>query len=216
MQFAKKNMETKEELGNYETIAEKFASLPLHFMRFHGGTEINQVLDAMEYAAYVYDVEHVILDNLQFMMPDNIGCGFDKFDAMDIAISKLRKFATTRNIHITLIIHPRKEEDGTTLSTSSVFGTAKATQEADNVLIVQKGPGYRYLEVTKNRFSGDVGIVPYRFNQATCEYHELTPEEVSELEAKYNEQQQTKRGSRRRQSSSKLIIPEATEESHDV
>ena len=27
-----------------------------------------QVLDAMEYAVYRYDVEHVIIDNLQFML----------------------------------------------------------------------------------------------------------------------------------------------------
>lgn len=28
----------------------------------------NQVLDAMDYAVYVHDVQHIILDNLQFMM----------------------------------------------------------------------------------------------------------------------------------------------------
>jgi len=199
-QFAKKNLEKKEDLGDYDNIASKFASLPLHFMRFHGGTEINQVLDAMEYAVYVYDVQHVILDNLQFMLPDTITRGFDKFDTMDLCISKLRKFATARNIHVTLIIHPRKEEDGAALSTSSVFGTAKATQEADNVLIVQKAKQHRYLEVTKNRFSGDLGRVPYRFDQTTCEYIELTEEEVDELESKPVEKDANKpsRGTKRK------------------
>ena len=31
------------------------------------------VLDALEYAAYVHDVQHVILDNLQFMMSGAVG-----------------------------------------------------------------------------------------------------------------------------------------------
>lgn len=31
-------------------------------------TAPNQVLDAMDYAVYVHDVQHIILDNLQFMM----------------------------------------------------------------------------------------------------------------------------------------------------
>jgi len=42
----------------------------------------------MEYAVFVYDVEHIILDNLQFMMSTtmlNRG-GFDKFDQLDTAV----------------------------------------------------------------------------------------------------------------------------------
>ena len=54
------------------------------------------------------------------------------------AISVFRQFATKHNVHITLVIHPRKEMDRVPLGISSVFGTAKATQEADNVLILQK------------------------------------------------------------------------------
>jgi hypothetical protein len=45
--------------------------------------------------------------------------------------------ATEKNVHLSLVIHPRKEQDDTMLNISSVFGTAKATQEADNVLILQ-------------------------------------------------------------------------------
>jgi hypothetical protein len=40
-------------------IADKFAALPLHFMKFHGGSDVNDVLDAMDYAVYVNDTEHV-------------------------------------------------------------------------------------------------------------------------------------------------------------
>jgi hypothetical protein len=37
---------------------------------------------------------------------------------------------------VTLVIHPRKENEQ--LTVNSVFGSAKATQESDNVLIIQQ------------------------------------------------------------------------------
>lgn len=57
----------------------------------------------------------------------------------DLALDKFRKFATDHNVHITLVIHPRKEDEGHKLTTSSIFGSAKATQEADLVVILQVG-----------------------------------------------------------------------------
>lgn len=49
-----------------------------------------------------------------------------------------------------------------------MFTALQASQEADNVLILQEKklvtcPGRRSLQVTKNRFDGDVGIFPLDF-----------------------------------------------------
>ncbi len=52
-------------------------------------------------------------------------------------IQKFRKFATAHNVHVTLVIHPRKEDE-VRLSANSIFGGAKATQEADNVVLLQE------------------------------------------------------------------------------
>ena len=49
-------------------VAECFEDLPLYFLRFHGSTVVDQVIDAMDYAVYVHDVTHIVLDNLQFML----------------------------------------------------------------------------------------------------------------------------------------------------
>jgi twinkle protein len=84
----------------------------------------HQVIDAMDFAVYAYDVEHVIVDNLQvrqsvpfdfavrlfspcppparylqFMLSrvgrKNGGGAFgDRFDQQDLAIEKFRRFAT--------------------------------------------------------------------------------------------------------------------------
>jgi twinkle protein len=116
--------------------------------------------------------------------------GFERFDQIDSAVSKFRKFATTRNVHITLVIHPRKEDDNQPLTINSVFGTAKATQEADNVIIIQRGKYYRYLEVVKNRFSGDLGIVPFRYDSQSSHYFELTPQEIQRISRPSNLKQE--------------------------
>lgn len=67
--------------------------------------------------------------------------GFDdSFSAQNFAVAQFRHFASSKNVHVSVIMHPRKEDEGKPLQTSSIFGTAKATQEADNVLILQSQP----------------------------------------------------------------------------
>ena len=52
-------------------------------------------------------------------------------------VQKFRKFATLHNVHVTLVIHPRKEDEPF-LTANSIYGGAKATQEADNVVLLQE------------------------------------------------------------------------------
>lgn len=49
---------------SFEVLADRFEDLSLYFMKFHGGSDVDEVLDAMEYAVYVNDVEHIILVRL--------------------------------------------------------------------------------------------------------------------------------------------------------
>lgn len=54
---------------------------------------------------------------------------------------------------LNVVLHPvsffLKENDDVELQTASIFGTAKASQEADNVIILQnkKGTAQKYLQV---------------------------------------------------------------------
>ncbi|KNC73737.1 hypothetical protein SARC_13706, partial [Sphaeroforma arctica JP610] len=65
----------------------------------------------MDYAVYQHSVQHIVLDNLQFMLSSVAGTRgkADKFDLQDSAISEFRRFATEKNVHVTLVVHPRKE-----------------------------------------------------------------------------------------------------------
>lgn len=90
-----------------------------------------------------------------------------------MAIEKFRHFATEHNVHITLVVHPRKEDESSKLSISSFYGSAKATQEADTVIILQNDNARRkYVDVRKNRFDGTLGTSPLYFQSKNGRYVE--------------------------------------------
>lgn len=92
----------------------------------------------MEYTVDKDDVQHIILDNLQFLLPRTMTkSSFEKYDYQDLVIEKFRRFCTLKNVNIILVVHPRKEEDESILGLSSIGGSAKASQEADLVLLLQ-------------------------------------------------------------------------------
>ena len=48
-----------------------FEALPLRFMNFHGGSDIDQIIEVMDHAVYQDDINHIIIDNLQFLINPN-------------------------------------------------------------------------------------------------------------------------------------------------
>lgn len=69
----------------------------------------------------------IVIDTLQFFLSGQ-GEGFKKFDVQDYVMSEFRKIATTFNVHIAVVIHPRKTEDNEDIGIHSIYGTSKATQ----------------------------------------------------------------------------------------
>ncbi|XP_003385622.1 PREDICTED: twinkle protein, mitochondrial-like [Amphimedon queenslandica] len=159
-----------DHLNEYQSYAEKFRTLPMHFMKFHGQTELTKVIEAMTHGVMVNGIQHIIIDNLQFMIGMKSKCFEDSFHAQNAVFAEFRHFATEHNVHITVIIHPRKEDPDRPLKTSSFFGTAKATQEADNILILQSIGRDKFLQITKNRFSGNLGNIKMLFDTNSLTY----------------------------------------------
>ncbi|CAM9388280.1 unnamed protein product [Lampetra fluviatilis] len=171
-QYARQRLESN--IDSYDEWADRFEDLPLFFMTFHGQQNIKTVLDTMQHAVYMYDISHVVIDNLQFMMGLQ-NPSMDRFTMQDFVVGAFRKFATVNMCHVTLVIHPRKEDFDRELQTASIFGTAKASQEADNVLILQDRRlsathGKKYLQLAKNRFDGDLGSIPLEFDKASLTF----------------------------------------------
>lgn len=96
----------------------------------------------------------------------------------DTCDSSTEGLFSTKNSHLNksiknyLYFQERNDED---LTINSIFGSAKATQEADNVLIIQDKrlvsiKGKKYLQIAKNRFSGDLGVMILNFDRDAKSY----------------------------------------------
>lgn len=180
-QFAEKDL--AQSPLEFDVWADKFEQLPLYFLKFFGSTSIKDVLLACQHAVYAYDVRHIILDNLQFMLSQQGRSSLDRWELQDEAVAELRRFATSKDVHITLVVHPRKE-NAPALDINSVFGSAKVTQEADNVIIIQKnsqGEDLRFLDIKKNRFDGTLGSIPYKYENSTMKIRGYTQQEMNDL-----------------------------------
>lgn len=174
-QFADKDL--SQHVHEFQTWADRFEQLPMYFLKYFGSTDVEELIGVLSHAHHVYDIQHIVIDNLQFMLSGQ-GAALEKWDIQDRVISALRSFATTKNVHISLVVHPRKDSRER-LDLLSVFGSAKVTQEADNVIIVQDmGNGVRMIDVKKNRFDGTLGGVLCRFDKATLKLHPLNVEEL--------------------------------------
>lgn len=171
----------------FDTAYDRLAELPVHLMDVFGSTPLEHVLAAMESGVQLHSSRLIILDNLQFMLSGQGSSNFDKFDLVDQSVAAVRHFCNRHAVHVVLVVHPRKELDETPLGLCSVSGTAKATQEADNVIVLQKLEGNRrFLEVKKNRFDGELGRVPIGFARPSRMVYELEDAKDEEGKGKGN------------------------------
>ena len=169
-----------KEPHRFDYYADQFEHIPVYLQTYFGSTHVDDVLTMIDYAIYTHDVGHIIIDNLQFMLSGQ-GRYRERFEMQDEVISSLRKLATNHNVHVTLVIHPRKSDDKDDLSVSSIFGTAKSTQEADNVVILQNRDKYRVVDVKKNRYDGEIGKSSLWFDRGSKRFEQINAKEVEEL-----------------------------------
>lgn len=109
-------------------------------------------LQVLEQSVSDHGIEHVILDNLQFMMGSSSSNRMEeKFARQDRFVEKLRGFTTDTGAHLTLVVHPRKIDDDHLLTINSLYGGGKISQEADNILLLQEEIGTalpkKYIQV---------------------------------------------------------------------
>ena len=133
-------------------------------MNFYGSTTADKILSTIIYSIEKHNIHMVVLDTLQFMLSEQ-GEGFKKFELQDSLMAKLREISIKFNVHVAIVIHPKKTEEGEDIGIHSIYGTSKATQEADNIWIIQYRDGFKVLEIKKNRYDGELGKIPLGFNR---------------------------------------------------
>ncbi|CAB3399516.1 unnamed protein product [Caenorhabditis bovis] len=127
---------------------------------------INEIARAIRIHVENSGIQHVVIDNLQFlinqgMMADEKSSGLDRFHLQDRFVGYMRQLSTQLQIHITMVVHPRKVDGDAEIDVQHFGGSARVTQEADNVLAIQRKRDDRhrskfrkFLYILKNRYYG--------------------------------------------------------------
>ncbi|TKR83153.1 hypothetical protein L596_016788 [Steinernema carpocapsae] len=168
----------------------QYAGVPLHRVEHHASVEqwldrfertkgaliimkvdefrnrsINQIANAIKDQVVSAGIQHVVIDNLQFLiglanLNDEKASALERFNQQDRFVGLMRKMATDYGVHVTLVVHPRKTDSDTDLDIHHLGGSARVTQEADNVLVMQRrksdenGKSRKFLHILKNRHGG--------------------------------------------------------------
>ncbi len=80
-------------------------------MDFYGSHSIEKILSTIIYSIEKHNVHVVVIDTLQFLLSEQ-GDGFKKFELQDTLMARLREITIRYNIHVVVVIHPRKTDDG--------------------------------------------------------------------------------------------------------
>ncbi|KAL6723750.1 hypothetical protein Aduo_018723 [Ancylostoma duodenale] len=104
---------------------------------------INQIAAAIRSQVINSGCQHVVIDNLQFLvnqstMSDEQSSSMERFHMQDRFVGHMRALATQYGVHVTMVVHPRKTDTDTDLDIQHFGGSARVTQEADNVLAIQR------------------------------------------------------------------------------
>lgn len=127
---------------------------------------INQIAAAIRSQVVNSGCQHVVIDNLQFLvnqttMSDDQSSSLERFHLQDRFVGHMRALATQFGVHVTMVVHPRKTDGEADLDIQHFGGSARVTQEADNVLAIQRrrderdrGKFRKFLYILKNRYGG--------------------------------------------------------------
>ena len=76
-----------EHTEKFDYYADKFSQVPVYLQTYFGSTEIDKILTLIDYSIYAYDIGHIVIDNLQFMLSGQ-GRGFERLEMQDEMISR--------------------------------------------------------------------------------------------------------------------------------
>lgn len=146
-----------------------------------GSSNIESILQEIEYASCVKGVQVILLDHLHFFL------NFDKSEnertAIDFTVRELVKASRQHNVHILLLVHPRQQRDDSGEITMSMLkGSSGIKQDSHNVLGIQRRDRVDpydpkvIVKVMKNRAFGNEGPVYYCYNKEVGSYDLLLTE----------------------------------------
>lgn len=147
----------------------------------NGANDEDCLFEVMKYAYKRHDVKRFVIDNLKTIRFRNEK---DFYRSQGLLVSRAKSFAKKYNVHIDLVVHPRKTSNQE-LADEDVGGSVDIIDLADNIITVGritdemiesakdedklKIEGKQtFLTIKKNREYGDTGVKAYyKFNPVT-------------------------------------------------
>lgn len=151
----------------------------------NGTARLEKMLDVFRYAKQRYNCRHFVIDSLMML-----GVAESDMDRQKKIAEMLRDFKSQNNVHIHLVAHPRKPDNGDESrppSKHDIRGSVGITDLADNVLTVwrnNEANGFSndadaQLICQKQRDTGNQPRVYLFFDKGSCQYHERNREAIS-------------------------------------
>lgn len=181
----KDELTNREEYGvhpNIIPLLEEWYKDYIYCYGDEGSDDITDLVEVMEYAYKRYNVKRFILDNLKTIKHSESN---DFYRQQANTINALRKFAINFNVHIDLVVHPRKTQNDK-LNDEDVGGSSDIIDLAHNIIEIQRiyhdrlpeDAEQKLLEndcifrIKKNREYGDVDKEGYyKFNPKSKRYY---------------------------------------------
>lgn len=115
----------------------KIKNSPMYVATYSDRVNIEEMCSMLKYMNKYHGCKVALLDNLNFFM--DVREQKDALLAMDDAIHGLIMLCKEIDMHILLVVHPRKTDgDGRVLSEFDIKGSSTAVQEAQNVLLYNR------------------------------------------------------------------------------
>lgn len=107
-----------------------------YFSLYENRIPVETLLGELKYMITHHGIKIAMLDNLNFFL--EITCASDSIVEMDRVIHEFILFCKQNPIHIIMVMHPKKTENGRVESEFDIKGSSTAVQEAHNVLLFNR------------------------------------------------------------------------------
>lgn len=106
------------------------------FSKHENRVDVQEMIETLKYMHDMNGIEYAILDNINFFLKPT--SANNALLEMDSAVHEFVMLAKEIPIHLFLVMHPRKTEDGKVKSEFDIKGSSTAVQEATNVLLMNR------------------------------------------------------------------------------
>lgn len=155
----------------------------IEFSLYESRLAVDQLMADIRYAVEILGCRVVFIDNLNFLL--KVTRAQDQVVEMDNVVHTLIEFVKTLDVHIWMVMHPKKTENGRVVSEFDIKGSSTSVQEAQNVFLFnrpspeeigknKRSPWDRDLTIAKMRRRGAyVGKTIMFRNSHTCYDEEI-------------------------------------------